>query len=69
MDIAHLLSFWAVSLLLIVTPGPDWAFVLGHAFRRRPLVLPLLGIGLGYLGLTVVVSGGSVRWWPGIRCC
>lgn len=58
MDIAHLLSFWAVSLLLIVTPGPDWAFVLGHAFRRRPLVLPLLGIGLGYLGLTVVVSGG-----------
>ncbi|QGU05486.1 LysE family translocator [Corynebacterium comes] len=58
MDIANLLSFWAVSLLLIVTPGPDWAFVLGHAFRRRPLIWPLLGIGLGYLGLTFVVSGG-----------
>ena len=58
MDITDLLSFLAVSLLLILTPGPDWAFVLGHAFRRRPLAPPLLGIGLGYLGLTVVVSGG-----------
>ena len=58
MDITDLLSFWAVSLLLIVTPGPDWAFVLGHAFRRRPLAPPLLGIGLGYLGLTTVVAGG-----------
>jgi len=58
MDITDLLSFWAVSLLLIVTPGPDWAFVLGHAFRRRPLAPPLLGIGLGYLGLTAVVAGG-----------
>lgn len=58
MDITNLMSFWAVSLLLIVTPGPDWAFVLGHAFRRRPLVWPLLGIALGYLGLTVVVAGG-----------
>lgn len=58
MDITDLLSFWAVSLLLIVTPGPDWAFVLGHAFRRRPLAAPLLGIALGYLGLTTVVAGG-----------
>lgn len=58
MDITNLMSFWAVSLLLIATPGPDWAFVLGHAFRRRPLFLPLLGIALGYLGLTLVVSGG-----------
>ncbi len=58
MDITDLLSFFAVSLLLIVTPGPDWAFVLGHALRRRPLIPPLLGIGLGYLGLTVVVAGG-----------
>lgn len=58
MDITNLMSFWAVSLLLIVTPGPDWVFVLGHAFRRRPLIWPLAGIALGYLGLTVVVAGG-----------
>lgn len=58
MDTTDLLSFFAVSLLLIVTPGPDWAFVLGHAFRRRPLVWPLLGIAVGYLGLTIVVAGG-----------
>lgn len=58
MDIANLMSFWAVSLLLIITPGPDWAFMLGHALRRRPLLPPLAGIALGYLGLTVVVAGG-----------
>ncbi|MDO5670566.1 MAG: LysE family translocator [Corynebacterium sp.] len=58
MDIGNIMGFFTVSLLLIVTPGPDWAFVLGHAFRRRPLTWPLLGIGLGYLGLTIVVAGG-----------
>lgn len=58
MDTTDLLSFWAVSLLLIVTPGPDWGFVLGHAFRRHPLLRPLLGIALGYLGVTVLVAGG-----------
>ena len=58
MDITDIMSFWAVSLLLILTPGPDWAFVLAHAFRRRPLAPPLFGIALGYLGLTAVVAGG-----------
>ncbi|WP_165857934.1 LysE family translocator [Corynebacterium alimapuense] len=58
MDTTTLLSFWAVSLLLIITPGPDWAFVTGFAFRRRPLTYPLAGIALGYLGLTVVVAAG-----------
>ena len=35
MDIATVLSFWALALLLVVTPGPDWAFVLGHGLRGR----------------------------------
>lgn len=58
MDIAHLMSFWVVSLLLIITPGPDWAFVLGFAFRRRSIAAPLAGIALGYLGLAIVVAAG-----------
>jgi len=58
MDIANLMSFWAVSLLLVCTPGPDWAFVLGAAFRRRPILPALVGLGAGYLGLTIVVAAG-----------
>lgn len=58
MDIATVLSFWALALLLVVTPGPDWAFVLGHGLRGRGLVAPLAGIALGYLGLTTVVAAG-----------
>lgn len=53
-----LLSFWAFSLLLIVTPGPDWAFLLGQVLRGRGMVAPLVGITLGYLGLTTVVAAG-----------
>lgn len=58
MDIATVLSFWALALLLVVTPGPDWAFVLGHGLRGRRLAAPLVGIALGYLGLTTVVAAG-----------
>ena len=53
-----LLSFWAFSLLLILTPGPDWAFLLGQVLRGRGMVAPLAGIALGYLGLTTVVAAG-----------
>ncbi len=58
MEATVLLSFWALALLLVITPGPDWAFVLGHALRGRSIVLPLAGIGIGYLGLTAVVAAG-----------
>ena len=58
MDFANLMSFWAVSLLLVCTPGPDWAFVLGAAFRRRPILPALAGLAAGYLGLTIVVAAG-----------
>lgn len=53
-----LLSFWAFSLLLILTPGPDWAFLLGQVLRGRGMAAPLAGITLGYLGLTTVVAAG-----------
>lgn len=58
MEATVLLSFWALCLLLSVSPGPDWAFVLGHALRGRGIALPLAGIALGYLGLTAVVAAG-----------
>ncbi|AGF73372.1 LysE family translocator [Corynebacterium halotolerans] len=58
MEATVLLSFWALCLLLVVTPGPDWAFVLGQVLRGRGIAVPLTGIALGYLGLTTVVAAG-----------
>lgn len=58
MEASVMLSFWAISLLLVVTPGPDWAFVLGHSLRGRSLVAPLIGVAAGYLAITIVVAAG-----------
>lgn len=58
MDTGTLLSFFLLALLLSCTPGPDWAFVLGQAMRGRGTVAPVLGIGLGYLGLATLTAVG-----------
>ncbi len=51
------LTFWAVTALLIAVPGPDWAFAIGSGLRGH--VLPAAaGLLLGYLVLTVVVAAG-----------
>jgi threonine/homoserine/homoserine lactone efflux protein len=57
MPIESILAFWGVTALLIVVPGPDWAFAISAGLRRqvRPAVA---GIVLGYLLMTAVVAAG-----------
>ncbi|WP_028933769.1 LysE family translocator [Pseudonocardia spinosispora] len=57
MPLSALLGFWAVAALLIIVPGPDWAFAISAGLRGH--VLPAAsGIVLGYLAMTVVVAAG-----------
>ena len=58
MAASSVLAFWAVALLLIVVPGPDWAFVLGSGLRGRSAVPAVGGLVLGYGAVTVVVAAG-----------
>jgi threonine/homoserine/homoserine lactone efflux protein len=58
MAASSVLAFWAVALLLIVVPGPDWAFVLGSGLRGRSAVPAVAGLVLGYGAVTVVVAAG-----------
>jgi threonine/homoserine/homoserine lactone efflux protein len=58
MAASSVLAFWAVALLLIVVPGPDWAFVLGSGLRGRSAVPAVGGLVLGYGAITVVVAAG-----------
>jgi threonine/homoserine/homoserine lactone efflux protein len=51
------LAFWGVAALLIVVPGPDWAFAISAGLRGH--VVPAAGgIVLGYLAMTTVVAAG-----------
>ena len=51
-------AFWAVSFLLVITPGADWAYAIAAGLRHR-LVFPAVG-GLlaGHLVVTAGVAAG-----------
>lgn len=60
MDASHLLSFFGLSLLLGLTPGPDNLFVLMQSATqgRRAGLLVTLGLCTGLLGHTAAVALG-----------
>ena len=58
MAVTSVVAFWAVAALLVVVPGPDWAFVLSSGVRSQTVVPAVSGIVLGYAGITVVVAAG-----------
>ncbi|NUW42100.1 LysE family translocator [Nonomuraea rhodomycinica] len=58
MAAGSVLAFWAVSLLLIVVPGADWAFTIGAGLRGRPVYPAVGGLVVGYAAITVVVATG-----------
>jgi threonine/homoserine/homoserine lactone efflux protein len=58
MHAAAVVAFWGVALLLILVPGPDWAFTIGAGARHRSALPAVAGLVLGYLGMTVVVAAG-----------
>ena len=51
-------AFWAVAALLVVLPGPDWAFVLSSGVRSPTVIPAVAGIVCGYAGVTIVVAAG-----------
>lgn len=52
------LAFWGVALLLIVVPGPDWAFVLASGIRDSMIAPAVGGLMVGYALLTAIVAAG-----------
>jgi threonine/homoserine/homoserine lactone efflux protein len=55
---ALLLAFWGVVFVLIVVPGPDWAYTVACGLRDRGVFPAVAGIVTGYLILTGVVAAG-----------
>ena len=51
-------AFWAVAVLLIIVPGPDWAFTIGAGLRGGSVLAAVGGLAIGYAAITSVVAAG-----------
>jgi threonine/homoserine/homoserine lactone efflux protein len=58
MAIGTLAAFWAVSFLLVLVPGPDWAYAIAAGLRDRSVLPAVAGLLAGYAALTAVVAAG-----------
>lgn len=67
MTISAVTSFWAVSVLLVLVPGADWAYAIGAGLRDRSVLPAVSGLLAGYVALTIVVTAGVAALltrWP-----
>lgn len=53
-----LAAFWAVSMMFVVTPGADWAYVISAGMRKRRILPAVAGLILGHLAATLIVAAG-----------
>jgi threonine/homoserine/homoserine lactone efflux protein len=67
MAIGSVIAFWAVSFLLVLVPGADWAYVVAAGLRDRSVLPAVAGLLAGYVALTAVVAAGVaalIARWP-----
>lgn len=60
MDAGTVAAFLAVDLLLVFTPGADWAYAITAGLRNRSIVPAVAGLVAGYAGYTVLAVAGLV---------
>ncbi|MFE7706421.1 LysE family translocator [Streptomyces sp. NPDC057486] len=60
MDTTTLAAFLAVDLLLVFTPGADWAYAIAAGLRDRSVVPAVVGLIAGYAGYTLLAVAGLV---------
>ncbi|MEU0845274.1 LysE family translocator [Streptomyces sp. NPDC005962] len=60
MEMTTLAAFLAVDLLLVFTPGADWAYAISAGLRDRSVVPAVAGLIAGYVGYTLLAVAGLV---------
>ncbi|TYL52913.1 LysE family translocator [Agromyces mariniharenae] len=58
MNLELLLACWGMMTLMVVVPGPDWAYIISAGMQERTLVPSLAGILVGYLAAVAAVAVG-----------
>ena len=51
-------AFLTIDVVLVLTPGPDWAYVIAVGLRDRIVFPAVAGIVAGYMVLTAAVAAG-----------
>lgn len=49
MTLPALFSFWAFSMMFVLTPGADWAYAMSAGIRGRFVVSAVVGLLTGYV--------------------
>lgn len=68
MDVQLLLACSVMMTLMVLLPGPDWAYLIASGMRERSIVPSLAGILVGYLVTVAAVAigvGAVVAALPG----
>ncbi len=60
MALDTILTFLLVDLLLVSTPGADWAYAIAAGLRGRSVLPAVIGLVAGYAGYTVLAVAGLV---------
>lgn len=58
MPLSTLTAFWAVSALMVITPGADWAYAISSGLKNKSVVPAITGMLTGYIAVTVIVASG-----------
>ncbi|GAB3975003.1 LysE family transporter [Actinoallomurus acanthiterrae] len=58
MDTTTVAAFLAMDLLLVFTPGADWAYAIAAGLRDRSVVPAVAGLIAGYAGYTLLAVAG-----------
>nr|AAL18478.1 unknown [Photorhabdus luminescens] len=58
MELSLFAAFWVVSVLLIITPGADWAYAISAGMHGRVVLPAVTGLLCGHLIATIVVAAG-----------
>src|SRR5215472_2872912 len=58
MTLSVVAAFLAVDVLLVLTPGADWAYAIAAGLGGRTVLPAVTGLVTGYAGYTVLVVAG-----------
>ncbi|MEZ2759572.1 LysE family translocator [Providencia vermicola] len=58
MTLSMFATFWAVSVLFVITPGADWAYAISAGIRGNRVVPAVIGMLSGHLVATLIVAAG-----------
>lgn len=58
MDLSLVAQFWVIGMLLTLTPGADWAYVIGAGLRARSVAPSVFGLVAGYALIITAVALG-----------